>query len=93
MPHNLRTVAARAGYLAICSSRVGLWHTRASARDIPRLAVLQSTSDAQLASWLSHDRWEIINSRARYLALKSAKRLLGNNRYERLRGRLLRNGD
>jgi peptidoglycan/xylan/chitin deacetylase (PgdA/CDA1 family) len=92
MPSNLRKIAAQAGYAAVCSSRVGLWHTRGSAWDVPRLAVLQSTSDAQFASWLSHDWWEITNSRARYLALKSAKRLLGNDRYERVRGRLLRSG-
>jgi peptidoglycan/xylan/chitin deacetylase (PgdA/CDA1 family) len=90
IPPNLRTMATQAGYVAICSSRVGLWRPREGTWDVPRLAVLQSTSDEQLACWLSHDWWEIINSRTRYLALKSAKRLLGNNRYERLRGRLLR---
>jgi peptidoglycan/xylan/chitin deacetylase (PgdA/CDA1 family) len=90
MTPNLRVVAARAGYAAVCSSRVGLWHTRESAWDVPRLAVLQSTSDAQLARWLGHDWWEITNCRARYLTLASAKRLLGNHRYGRLRGRLLR---
>lgn len=87
---NLRLVAARVGYAAVCSSRVGLWHTREGAWDVPRLAVLQSTSDAQLARWLGHDWWEITNRRARYLVLTSAKRLLGNHRYGRLRGRLLR---
>ncbi|TIL72614.1 MAG: polysaccharide deacetylase family protein [Mesorhizobium sp.] len=92
MPPNLRLVAARAGYAAVCSSRVGLWRTREGAWDVPRLAVLQSTSDAQLARWVGHDWWELTNRRACYLALASAKRLLGNHCYERLRGRLLRIG-
>jgi len=87
---NLRVVAARAGYAAVCSSRVGLWHTREGPWDVPRLAVLQSTSDTQLARWLGHDWWEITNRRARYLILTSARRLLGNHRYGRLRVRLLR---
>lgn len=90
MPPNLRAIATQAGYLAICSSRVGLWRTSEGPWDVPRLAVLRSTSDEQFGRWLSHDWWVITNSRARYLALTSAKRLLGNNRYERLRRRLLR---
>lgn len=88
----LRQVAARAGYSAVCSSRVGLWRTDARAWDVPRLAVLQSTSDAQLARWLQQVWWEIATCQARYLALASAKRVLGNDRYKRLRGRLLHGG-
>lgn len=89
---DLRVVAAHAGYAAVCSSRVGLWQARGGTWDVPRLAVLQSTSDARLARWLSQDRWEIANGRARYLALRSASRLLGSHYYERLRGRLLSSG-
>lgn len=87
---NLREVAARAGYTAVCSSRVGLWHTADGAWDVPRLAVLHGTSDEQIARWLRQDWWEITNRRTRYAVLTSAKRLLGNQAYERLRGRLLR---
>ena len=90
VPPGLGLIAARAGYAAVCSSRVGLWHVRESSWDVPRLAVLQSTSDAQLARWLSQDWWEITNRRARDLALRSANRLLGNHCYRRLRSRLLR---
>jgi peptidoglycan/xylan/chitin deacetylase (PgdA/CDA1 family) len=92
VPPGLRVVAARAGYTAICSSRAGLWRIRQSPWDVPRLAVLQSTSDGQLARWLSQDWWEIAGRRARYLALSSAHRLLGNHRYGRLRRRLLYSG-
>jgi len=89
---NLREAAERAGYVSVCSSRVGLWHTAEGAWDVPRLAVMHGTSDAQLSRWLRQDWWEITHRRARYVALTSAKRLLGNHGYERLRGRLLRSG-
>lgn len=89
MPHDMPQAAARAGYAAVCSSRVGLWNTRAARWDVPRLAVLESTSDAQVSRWMQQDWWEITNRRSRYLVLHSAKRLLGNQAYERLRGRFL----
>lgn len=91
-PAGLSVIAKRVGYAAVCSSRVGLWDTRQDNWDVPRLAVLRSTSSAQFARWISHDWWEITNGRARYLALAWAKWLLGNDRYGRLRGRLLRSG-
>jgi peptidoglycan/xylan/chitin deacetylase (PgdA/CDA1 family) len=88
----LREIAAGAGYVAVCSSRAGLWHANGRAWDVPRLAVLLSMSDAQLDRWLRHVWWEITNRRARYLALRLAKQLLGNRRYECLRDQLLRSG-
>jgi hypothetical protein len=89
-PPDLRAVAIRAGYAAVCTSRAGLWRTGKDVWDVPRLAVLQSTSEAQLTRWLSHHWWEVAHSRARYRALTMARRLLGSNCYGRLRGRLLR---
>ncbi len=93
----LEDVAARAGYRAICSSRVGLWRLGDSARshrawDVPRFAVLSGTSDEQLDRWIQQRRLEMIAQLARYSVLKSAKSLLGNQGYERLRKRLLRTG-
>ena len=87
---NLRQAAERAGYVSVCSSRVGLWHTADGAWDVPRLAVLQGTPDVQFTRWVRQDRWEVTRQRTRYALLTSAKRLLGNQGYERLRGRLLR---
>mgnify|MGYP003575639539 CR=1 FL=1 len=87
---NLRQAAQDAGYVSVCSSRVGLWHTADGAWDVPRLAVLQGTPDAQFDRWVRQDRWEVTRQRTRYALLTSAKRLLGNQGYERLRGRLLR---
>lgn len=82
-------IAREAGYSAVCSSRVGLWHLDDGAWDIARLAVMLGTPDAQVERWIRQDRWEMANRRARYLVLATAKRLLGNQRYDRMRGRLM----
>jgi peptidoglycan/xylan/chitin deacetylase (PgdA/CDA1 family) len=87
---NLKQVATQAGYAAVCSSRVGLWRMNDGTWDVARLAVMLSTSDKQLSNWIHQDWFEITQRRTRYLALASAKRLLGNQGYERLRKSLMR---
>jgi peptidoglycan/xylan/chitin deacetylase (PgdA/CDA1 family) len=89
MAPNLKAVAERVGYRAICSSRVGLWAATEGAWDVARLAVMLATPDQQVERWIQQDRWEMANRRARYAALTWAKRLLGNQRYDRLRQQLL----
>lgn len=89
MPPGLHRMAARLGYQAICSSRVGLWRDR-PARDIPRLAVLSGTPPTQFARWLQQDRTELLQQQLRHAALRSGKQLLGNANYERMRRGLLR---
>lgn len=79
-------MARRLGYARICSSRVGLWDPGARAAfELPRLAMLASTSQAQLARWLRQSPLEMGWQRSRYLLLRSAKRALGNGAYVRLR--------
>ncbi len=87
---NLAQIAGDVGYAAVCSSRVGLWRAGADLWDIPRLAVLCSTPEAQLDRWVRQHALEIFSRRARYSLLTGAKRLLGNQGYERLRQGLLR---
>lgn len=87
---NLDRIAREAGYVAVCSSRVGLWRAGADLWDIPRLAVLNTTNEAQLDRWVRQHKIEILSRRARYTLLAGAKRLLGNQGYERLRQGLLR---
>jgi peptidoglycan/xylan/chitin deacetylase (PgdA/CDA1 family) len=86
----LAATATTIGYRALCTSRVGLWRLQQGAWDIPRFAVLQSTSDQRLARWIHQDWQEITTQRTRHALLSSAKRLLGNRGYERLRQGLLR---
>lgn len=85
----LEQVARECGYAAVCTSRVGLWNA-ASVWDIPRFAVLQSTSQAQFGRWVRQEPMEVLGLRARHLLLSNAKRMLGNRGYERLRQSLLR---
>ena len=87
---DLAELAQDAGYQAVCSSRVGLWCFGEALWDIPRLALLMSTPQAQFSRWVSQAPVEIFSRRARYALLSSAKRLLGNQGYERLRRGLLR---
>jgi peptidoglycan/xylan/chitin deacetylase (PgdA/CDA1 family) len=87
----LRT-AHRLGYRAVCSSRAGLWRAtanRSAIPEIPRLAVLATTPDAQLYRWVEQSPAELARQRLRHSLLWAAKQTFGNERYERLRGRLL----
>jgi peptidoglycan/xylan/chitin deacetylase (PgdA/CDA1 family) len=86
----LAHTAAALGYRALCTSRVGLWAPQQGPWDIPRFAVLQSTADQRLVRWIEQDWQEMATQRTRHALLSSAKRLLGNRGYERLRQGLLR---
>jgi peptidoglycan/xylan/chitin deacetylase (PgdA/CDA1 family) len=81
-PGLLRT-ASRLGYAAVCTSRVGLW--RQGQGSVPRLAVLNGTSNEQLLRWVVQHRAELLVRRVRYSLLETGKTLLGNAAYEGLR--------
>ncbi|MCM5680328.1 polysaccharide deacetylase family protein [Schlegelella sp. S2-27] len=85
----LGELAGRLGYQAVCSSRVSLWQRDAGAWDVPRLAVLASTTDVQLRRWVEQRTWELAARQLRYRVLAAAKSALGNGRYERVRRALL----
>lgn len=88
-PAGLAEVAAEAGYRALCTSVAGVWHMADGAWCVPRLAVLASTTEERLLRWVRCDWRELATQRARHAVLSSAKRALGNARYERLRQTLL----
>jgi peptidoglycan/xylan/chitin deacetylase (PgdA/CDA1 family) len=85
----LAEAAAGAGYGALCTSRVGLWCLREGTWRIPRLAVLNSTSQSRFVRWIKQDLIAMAAQQTRYQALSATKQLLGNERYEQLRRRLL----
>ncbi|MFM1987601.1 MAG: hypothetical protein RJA99_558 [Pseudomonadota bacterium] len=87
----LAGTATRLGYRALCTSRPGRWVTAAAAglAEVPRLAVLAGTGDEAIRRWALADPWSIGRVRLRAGALDAMKRLLGNDRYERLRGAAL----
>lgn len=88
----LPAIARDVGYRALCTSRTGLWRALDQPWDIPRMAVLASTSDQRLMSWLRQDRLAMWHSALRTTALSAMKRALGNGRYERLRAAALGRG-
>lgn len=83
-------LARKLGYRALCHSRPGVWRDPAALWDIPRLAVLAGTSGEQLTRWVRADGAEITRLAVRHALLSGAKRVLGNQGYERLRDRVLR---
>lgn len=90
MTARVAPIAERLGYRALCCSRAGVWDARRESRwAIPRLAVLNATSDAQMRRWIRQDRLELLRMGMRHHLLAGAKRVLGNRGYERLRARLL----
>lgn len=92
MRRDLLPLAAELGYLAVCSSSVGLWKHPIERLDrvdeIPRFAVLSSTSDRQLMAWVGQQPLAIAHARLRHQVLNAAKSMLGTHRYERLRAAL-----
>lgn len=85
-----RSLAQKAGYTWVSTSRVGLWQVgRDSVWDIPRFAVLASTPLSQLQAWINQASFEIGKQVWRYRILRWAKNLLGNGGYERLRAAIL----
>lgn len=86
---DLADVAKRLGYNMVCTSRVGVWRPAGDAFDIPRLAVLASTSPQRFLSWIELRRGELLKQQLRYEVLAYAKRLLGNGAYQKLRAGLL----
>lgn len=88
MPPGMARLAFELGYRAVCSSRVGVWR-RAQTLEIPRVAVLAGTSQAQLKGWLQRSPWHLGRTLARGEMLAAGKRWLGEGRYQQIRRRLL----
>lgn len=79
--------ARRLGYDAVCSSRVGVW--RGQSLDMPRFAILRSTTPQRVAGWMARRPREVLASTLRYELLRVGKGLLGNGAYDKLRAALL----
>ena len=85
-------IAQGLGYHGICNSHVGVWKNGASPWNIPRFAVLSTTTGVQLTRWINQEKSELMKLKLRHGLLTSAKILLGNQGYEGLRSRLLGRG-
>ncbi|HVF34742.1 MAG TPA: polysaccharide deacetylase family protein [Candidatus Saccharimonadia bacterium] len=88
MPPLLAILAGALGYTAVVSSRPALWSSRADAL-IPRLAVTSDTDVERIVGWASGDARAMRGAVWRYALLARAKRVFGDDRYERIRARVL----
>jgi len=87
-PPGLLEVAREVGYRHVLGSQPGAVRRARTDRILRRFAVTARLDIATLTSWLAggRARWA---AEARYTALDLAKRLLGDQRYETIRRRLL----
>ncbi|TCO41299.1 polysaccharide deacetylase family protein [Dokdonella fugitiva] len=91
MRAELPAVARECGYTHVLGSEPGVLDGAASTRALPRMSVTAALDAATLERWIAGRG--IARARLRYGVLGFAKRALGDRRYERLRGRLLGQGD
>jgi peptidoglycan/xylan/chitin deacetylase (PgdA/CDA1 family) len=90
MPRGLSMVANDCGYARVLSSRPGQIDA-ATRRDrpLPRMAMTAAIDELTFSRWINCDRIAIGREQLRYAGLATAKRLLGDHRYERARARAL----
>lgn len=81
--------ARRAGYASIATSRVGMNGRRADPFELKRVAVVRGMPADKVAAFARGDRLAYARDAAVSGALGLAKKALGNQRYEKLRGAAL----
>ncbi|MET1256765.1 polysaccharide deacetylase family protein [Aliikangiella maris] len=82
-------IAKEVGYTCIANSKPGVIKSRYDHFDIPRLPIQQHTSSQTVQDWLMPSAKGVFNLQLKYGVTKVAKTLLGNKRYEALRGKVL----
>jgi peptidoglycan/xylan/chitin deacetylase (PgdA/CDA1 family) len=86
MPRGLAAVAKDCGYTQVLSSRPGLIEADTRrVRPLPRMAMTAAVDAIAFERWINRDRIAIGREQMRYAGLATAKRLLGDRRYERAR--------
>ena len=91
MRADLPRIARECGYARVLGSEPGVLDAATTTRALPRMSVTAALDVATLEDWIAGRG--IARARLRYGVLGFAKRALGDRRYERLRGRLLGQGD
>jgi peptidoglycan/xylan/chitin deacetylase (PgdA/CDA1 family) len=88
-PRGLVARALRQGYTHVLGSRPGRWRRADGSPDVPRFALTAVLADSSLQRWLSGDRVALARIVLRWRVLETAKHVLGDRAYERVRARLL----
>lgn len=89
----VETMAAELGYRGICNSRIGLNRSDQDPYRLSRVPIVRKTSLDTFRSIVDQDRSTFLRQQAWPAALGVAKRVLGNERYDRVRDRLLTRRD
>jgi peptidoglycan/xylan/chitin deacetylase (PgdA/CDA1 family) len=89
VPRGLVPLARSLGYRAVLDSTPGFVTVRDLARPLPRVAVTSGHSVDAVLSWATGGPAALRRLRLRHRVLSTAKAVLGDARYERLRGRAL----
>ncbi len=89
VPRGLWRLAQECGYRAVLGSAPGRWPRGDTSRILPRVAITRGTTAEHLRGWLEGGDAALRPLRWRYVLLDTAKRVLGDARYERVRASLL----
>lgn len=89
VPRGLVALARELGYRAVLDSTPGFVGIRDSQQPLPRVAVTSGHSVDTVLGWATRGPAALARLRLRHRVLATAKGLLGDARYERLRGRAL----
>jgi len=85
-------IAKQLGYKCIATSEPGNVG-KVQSYTYPRYAIISSTSADRVANWCNPYSFDSIKQRARYRLFGLAKRVLGNENYDKLRARILNEGN
>lgn len=89
VPRGLVALAQSLGYRAVLDSTPGLVTTRDLSHPLPRVAVTAGHAPDVAVAWATGGSAALRRLRLRHRVLATAKAVLGDARYERLRGRAL----
>lgn len=89
MPRGLAAIAKECGYTHVLNSQPGWLDGNTAACVLPRVAVTVDVDQERFSSWVDRQPGSMLRQLVQYRALAIAKRVLGDDRYERARERAL----
>jgi peptidoglycan/xylan/chitin deacetylase (PgdA/CDA1 family) len=82
-------LAMETGYRTVFGSRPGYWNAQTEASIAPRFPVRASTTAATLGRWVDRRTSAVFAAQVRHSILQTAKNLVGNAAYDRVRKTLI----
>ncbi|HID55438.1 TPA: polysaccharide deacetylase family protein [Candidatus Poribacteria bacterium] len=85
----VKGIAVECGYKAICTSEIGINTSKTDPYRLKRWIIRRNTDISEFQRILDGDRSTGFRHKTRYILLNSAKKILGNKSYVKLRRKLL----